>query len=267
VVIVLIQYVRAGLSLKTADFLKSHPMCCFCGGSEPATTVDHQPAKILFPDKRRPKGLEFPACKTCNRQSSADECLLAFVSRLTGAMRNPGAKPDSGFSRALESIRSFHPGLFPLATKMVWVESRQALMPAMDVNRAEINEGICRVAAKLALATYYLDCGRIAGPATRICTQWAHNQRRNEAELVHELLGKFPRTRELRQGAWNTSDSFFIRYLVEGDVIQIAAVINESVALMAQFLEGAQATDWERLSFTWAPVPGRGLKLVGTRAD
>ena len=33
-------------------FFAKHPYCCFCGGTKPATTLDHVPPKACFPDVR-----------------------------------------------------------------------------------------------------------------------------------------------------------------------------------------------------------------------
>ena len=38
----------------SARILEKHPFCCYCGGNERATTIDHVPAKIVFPYKRAP---------------------------------------------------------------------------------------------------------------------------------------------------------------------------------------------------------------------
>jgi hypothetical protein len=253
--------------MKTAEFIKKHPRCCFCGGGTPSETIDHQPAKIIFPEKSRPKGLEFPACERCNKQTGVDECVLAFVARMTGLMRG-NVKPDSGLKRALKTISAAYPWLLPsMYTKEVEVGGK--MLPATDLNKREVNEGLCRIAAKLALATYYGETGRIASPGTRINTMWTHNQRKDGAGLVNELLAKFPAGRQLKQGRWDTSDSFFIRFLtestVERTVLQSAAVFHESVALMAQFLEGGDATDWEALAYTFSPDPNAGIKLVSQR--
>ena len=64
-----------------AVFLKQHPFCCFCGGEKPATTIDHVPSIQLFRLKKRPKGLEFPACKQCNQSTGTHELVAAFLSR------------------------------------------------------------------------------------------------------------------------------------------------------------------------------------------
>src|SRR5436309_9558979 len=124
----------------TEDFLKQHPMCCFCGGQTSAATIDHQPARILFPDKLRPKGLEFPACTICNRQTSADEALLAFVCRFAGSHRANAARDFHRLRNIVGSVKQ----------RGVWVR-----VGAIDVNQPEVNQGLCRIAAKLALAIYY----------------------------------------------------------------------------------------------------------------
>ena len=235
----------------------------------PSETIDHQPAKIIFPDKIRPKGLEFPACKRCNGQTSVDECMLAFIARLTGSLRGVGR--DSGLEKALKTINSAHPDLLlSMNGKRVGVGAGRT-MPAIDVNLPAINQGLCRLAAKLALATFYAETGMIAGPNTRINTMWAHNQRPDAAKDVHELLGRFPSSRQLKQGRWDTGDSFYVRFNIDENehrtALQLAAVFHESVALMAQFVEAGDASDWEQLAYTFAPNPERGISIVGQRWD
>ena len=119
------------------------------------------------------------------------------------------------------------------------------------------------------MATYYAETGSIALPGSRINTIWTHNQRRDTVGDVHDLLARFPKSRELKQGKWNTSVSFFIRYNVveeEGRMAaQVAAVFHESVALMAQFVDGGDSPNWEALAYTFAPDAKEGIKLVSER--
>ncbi len=255
--------------MRASEFIAKHPLCCFCGGSVPSETIDHQPAKIVFPGKNRPKGLEFPACKRCNEQTSVDECILAFVARLTGSLRGVG--PDVGLKRALDTIRSAHPNLLlSMHGSRVDVGGGQT-KPAIDVNRPEINLGLCRIAAKLALATFYGETGSIAGPDTRIHAMWTHNQRHDSAREVEQLLGRFPSSKQLKQGQWDTGDSFYVRFMIDKNecrtVVQLGAVFHESVALMAQFVEGIDPADWEPLAYTFAPDAANGIMTVGQRWD
>src|SRR5260221_10070451 len=140
---------------KTADFLKQHPLCCFCGGQEPASTIDHQPARIIFPDKLRPKGLEFPACADCNRKTSSDEALLAFVCRFAGSHRINAARDFHRLKDIVRSVNQSFPGLLhKMHGQRLWAMERGVWVRvgAVEVNQSEVNLGLCRIAAKLALA-------------------------------------------------------------------------------------------------------------------
>jgi hypothetical protein len=132
--------------------------------------------------------------------------------------------------------------------------------PAVDVGHPQISESLCRVAAKLALAKYYDVNGRTAGSSFRINTQWTHNQHKNSALAVHDLLKKFPHSQQLQQVKWDTSDSFFVRYIAEGDSLLIAVVLHEAVSLLAQLGDAQEAKVWEPWHYTWAPVAGKGIQ-------
>jgi hypothetical protein len=237
------------------------PLCCFCGGSTAAQTSDHQPAKIIFPNKSRPAGLEFPACTPCNKQTSVDECVVGCIARIAGSTRNPRAKIDSGYRKCIKSIQAelplFLPSLKSRKTKVLrnglWISQ-----PVFDFNNAQIHSSACRVAAKLALATYYDRTGTIASPSFRINTLCVHNQN-PAASAVDELLAKFPSGKHLQQGKWDTSDTFFIRFILEGTTLHMGAVLHESVLLMAQLGDTAEAKEWHPWRHTWAPVPGKGI--------
>lgn len=62
--------------------LLEHPWCCFCGGTTPAKTVDHVPARICFRRKEPPEGYEFSACEACNAAAKASEQVVAMYIRL-----------------------------------------------------------------------------------------------------------------------------------------------------------------------------------------
>ena len=64
------------------DFFLKHPSCCFCGGTQLATTIDHVPPRQMFSLKRRPKGLECPACHSCNQATAKHEQVAAMMARL-----------------------------------------------------------------------------------------------------------------------------------------------------------------------------------------
>jgi hypothetical protein len=65
----------------TTEFLKAHPLCCFCGGRRAAVERDHAPARIVFRGKHGPDDFEFPACAECNRAAALSEQVTAFYIR------------------------------------------------------------------------------------------------------------------------------------------------------------------------------------------
>jgi hypothetical protein len=247
--------------MKTADFIKEHPVCCFCGGSVASATIDHQPAKIIFPDKWRPKGLEFPACLRCNQQTSVDECLLAFVARMGGSLRGT-AEIDEGFKRALETLKVAKPDLL-LRMRAMTADGRGGL----NVDQPELDERFCRIAAKLAMGLYYEERRKIVSTCSLVNAFWTHNQREGGKELVPKVLSMFPSSRHLKQGKKDTEDTFYIRYVVDGPTVQVGAVFYESVALMAHFddtCEYSEGHDWQ---YAFTPHPGVGIKTVSVDGD
>jgi hypothetical protein len=101
---------------RKSKFFAEHPYCCFCGGSERATTEDHQPARSLFDSRRWPEGYVFPACERCNAASSRDEAVLAYVTRLNYAEAKLSQEQIHDWRRALTGIRRKFPQLTELLT-------------------------------------------------------------------------------------------------------------------------------------------------------
>ena len=98
---------------KRARFLATHPLCCFCGGREPATTIDHVPPKICFPSGLHPESTEFPACKECNEGSAKLDQVAGFIT-LISDFGGPGdPKHEAAFINALLGVRNNAPTAIP----------------------------------------------------------------------------------------------------------------------------------------------------------
>ncbi|MBS0235341.1 MAG: hypothetical protein JSR99_17875 [Proteobacteria bacterium] len=256
-----------GAEMDKKRFLRENPLCCFCGGLVKSEEPDHQPAKIVFVKKERPEGLELPSCRRCNRLTSIDDCILSFVAQMAGSLRQQVTGVDISFKKAFQTLQTNRGELLERMQKTgKWTLHQGKIQRALDYNQPEINEGLCRIAAKLALGTYYIETGKIARPGTHIETAWGHNQRGNAVELVNNLLGQLPKFYELNQGKkWNTSDSFFLRHLVKTDEVYIAAIFHQSVALIAYFKEGEASKERYKLAGCWTPSTERGLELLEWR--
>ena len=109
----------------TEDFLREHPLCWLCGGTEPATTIDSQPPKIVFPNKA--PEIEFPTCASCQNQTSADEAVLAVVCRYISGPRRD--RPSDLSPREGCSPRCGNG--FPASSKG-WIKVRLGLSKAGD---------------------------------------------------------------------------------------------------------------------------------------
>lgn len=92
-------------------FFAKNPKCCFCGGSNVAKEIDHQPPKIFFIKKASSRLLRFPACSNCNRSSRILDQVIAFYSRLdaTGYFTSD----FSEMNKIIDSFNNNYPTLKP----------------------------------------------------------------------------------------------------------------------------------------------------------
>jgi hypothetical protein len=224
-------------SLET--FLVDHLWCCFCGGAVRSETIDHLPAKIIFPNKSRPKGLEFPACKRCNSQTKSEEALLALVSRMAGSLRD-NVMPDLERAEGLWStIDQAYPGL----PKRMMARREQRVIRGIlrpvsiiDLQHPEIRSALCRIAAKFALALHYEQFGKPAPEGTRINTSWSHVFNKDAKAGIDFILERFPVTMTLHAGKWKTDESFFLKSATADSHVVVAAVFHEAVVLAADLM-------------------------------
>src|SRR5262249_10314418 len=81
-------------SSRRKEFLRKHPLCCFCGGVAPSEEPDHVPSRVLFDNREWPEGYEFPACVLCNRASRHHEQVIAMLSRIFPDAQSPEEKRE-----------------------------------------------------------------------------------------------------------------------------------------------------------------------------
>lgn len=246
--------------MKAKDFIKRHPICCFCGGAEPAATIEHLPARIIFPKKHRPKGLEFPACAACNAQTRGDDSVLAVVAQALGSTRTDVPLIDEDtLAKASRGAQINFPG-FKLVGRQELRRVKGVIrkVGVFDVNHPTVHLCLCRLAAKFALATLYELSREIADETYRINTLWTHNQH-DEADEIAEILKMFPNTASLKQGKWDTSETFYFRHVKEGDALIIAAVLYESLLLYAHLAPLSVAQTWMPMQMAWGPSKRQGV--------
>src|SRR5687767_1892195 len=90
-------------------FIAQHPLCCFCGGHVPATTVDHVPPRTLFRSRKWPEGFIFPACQDCNKATRRDELLVGMLARIFPDSEAPEHKNE--LHKQMAAVNTNFPGL------------------------------------------------------------------------------------------------------------------------------------------------------------
>src|SRR5436305_316041 len=95
--------------LSHKEILQTYPYCIYCGGLEPATTIDHMPPRIMFRGKIRPGGLEFPACRNCNLGTRHSDLVASMMGRLFPDDMSEIGKND--VRKLLSAVSNNIPGL------------------------------------------------------------------------------------------------------------------------------------------------------------
>jgi hypothetical protein len=184
--------------------LNQNPFCIFCGGDQPATTIDHQPARALFEDRQWPEGYEFPACDACNQSSRHYEHVWALLVRIGMG------QPPVDFLKYAKSVGNNFPNLLRVLgtneTRRFFKEEGLKKAPGTvfsDLAMAEINASVSEeilgsVLKKILKALHYKHTGNIVPDTGEISVQWftnanmhllsdAHGEYRDILPLIPEV--------------------------------------------------------------------------------
>jgi hypothetical protein len=214
---------------RRSRFFVEHPYCCFCGGSERATTEDHQPARSLFDSRRWPEGYVFPACERCNAGSRRDEAILAFVTRLGYTEAELSQEQIGEWRRALAGIRRNFPQLPQLLTaneKRAFLKERGidrpanvalADLPIIALDRETINNAFRICALKLFCALHYKH-RRIILPRTgSVFARWWMNIDVQQGAIPDELVALLRGHPTLHRAKVDLRSQFAYQYGVSED--------------------------------------------------
>jgi hypothetical protein len=158
---------------KTKRFLLDYPYCCFCGGAEPSTTIDHVPPKACFPDGFCPEEFEFPACDKCNDESRRDDQLFGFYSQLLDFNESNRTPADVA---KITKLRDF------ITPSPVAIEVRT---PGL------FREPVETLERKLTHALYYRETGRALSKSHLFLSEFYQPQG-GSAVLTKYLVGLLP---------------------------------------------------------------------------
>jgi hypothetical protein len=132
-------------------FLTAHPVCAFCGGVTPSTTIEHCPPRAMFQNRQWPEGFEFPACDRCNGGTRDDDLLIAMLARVD-PLENRGDR-DGKMPGLMARAHKRHPGMFE---RMLAIgEDGQPQASGEWQITDEMRQAVDVLAAKLAKGIYW----------------------------------------------------------------------------------------------------------------
>jgi hypothetical protein len=214
---------------RKSKFFAQHPCCSFCGGSERATTEDHQPARSVFDGRRWPEGHVFPACERCNAASRRDEAVLAYVSRLNYTEAELSQEQKRDWRRALTGIRRN----FPQVTELLTANQKRAFLKERGIDRPasvaladlhmialdpETIDSAFRICAlKLFCALYYKHVGIIVPRTGGVFARWFMNIDVLQGAIPDEFVALLRGHPTLHRAKVNLNSQFTYRHGVSED--------------------------------------------------
>lgn len=180
-------------------FLEEHPDCYFCGGANPASTVDHVPPRACFPDEYVPENFESPACKACNEGTTKQDLIFGIYSMLldfdeSKMMREENQKK---IRKLMQGIANNYPEAWPDMTSVRPVNRIGSIITPVPVAvefstpsaLKDASEVMCR---KLTHALYYRETGKILTSKHQFLSSAYQPQRGGTQDLTAYLTSLLP---------------------------------------------------------------------------
>ena len=242
--------------LSNAERLAMAQGCIYCGGSTPATTLDHMPPRGVFSAKLRPKGLEFPCCDRCNAGTKTTDQVVALMSRIS-----PDASTAEGIAEVrkyLRGVANNEPGLLEeMAGSPEWRKAAAGRVPAgqhpLYCGGPRVSRHMERFAAKFGFAMHVELTGQPVGPSGGVAARWYSNADVYESKFPMEVWNVLGEPVTLRQGKFHVSEQFEYAWAIgeDGSMGMFIGTFRESFAVLAFTSTGA------REAFDNPPVPLR----------
>lgn len=252
---------------RKARFLAANPLCCFCGGSASATTVDHVPSRGCFPDRHGPDGFEFPACADCQSATRLDE--LAFALYVRMADPDDATFSQRDLERLLTGVGNNLPHLLPkidltsrqkrASLRELGLEKPRGVFAAdlpFAAIPAAVHRHIERYARKIACALFYREMGRPAGATHEVWAIWGQGADRTRMDAWSEFRRITPMVVLGQRRNFDFGDRFGYRCNKteppQSDVFAVIAQFGAGLAILAAIVhEGAKLRKDDQ---DWVPI-------------
>jgi hypothetical protein len=197
--------------------------CIYCGS--PATTIDHVPPRIMFRDRQRPKGLEFPSWQPCNEGTRLADLVAALIGRFY-----PDAEQDADqqeVKRLFSSVKNNIPGLLEeMDIGAAGQEQARKRLPNqiegafLRVKGPLVSMHMQTFATKLGFALYYEATKQIVPQTGGVAARWFSNVERFEGKFPDLAFTYLLPSQTLKQGKFEVSDQFGYQWrMAEGNRI------------------------------------------------
>lgn len=193
---------------RLARLLTIQPTCIYCGGTEPAVSIDHCPPIGIFDGRKRPKGLEFPCCKMCHEGTRAMDNIACAMSRLYPIADTEEQRSEiRKYIRALANNHREIALLFARHEDVIWWEGRLANVVHFP-DESELNTAMNAFAARVGIALFYEVAGFALPPEASILCRWYSNYDVASEDFPTEFVESLGLIRTLSQGNANVFDQF-----------------------------------------------------------
>ena len=198
-----------------AALLAANPFCVYCGGANPATTIDHLPPRIMFRGKLRPRQFEFPCCEPCNKGTKGTDQLIAWIGRIFPDPATESDKADvQKILRGLKNnmpdvLREMHIGT--AGQKLARKRTAGLIQESggfLRLNGPLVSQHLDIFGCKLGLAMHWEHTKQIIPPTGGIVVRFFSNIEALEGKIPNRLLSLLPGPQTLRQGSWDVADQF-----------------------------------------------------------
>jgi hypothetical protein len=224
-----------------AAILESFPWCIYCGGVNPADTIEHMPPIQMFYQRQRPKGLEFPACKECNHGTKHSDLVASLMGRMYPDAGTDPAKQE--VKKILSAVSNNVPGLLQemeigSGGQKIVRNQIPNMPPGAAVLRANgpiLEKHMRTFGAKLGFALHY-EARRTPVPLEGgVQPMYFTNVNAAKGELPMGIIELLPKAKTLQQGKKNVSAQFNYSWRVteEGRHSVFYAVFNQAFAIAA----------------------------------
>lgn len=244
---------------RTTKFLAAHPVCCFCGGEEPSTTIDHIPARSCFVGRQWPEGFEFPACAQCQNASRKDELAFSFYVRALDGRR----ADDGSMGKMLEGLANNLPEFVPdlsvsarekrsTYSRMGLIKPAGSIMGELPVFRIplQLHDVMMRYAMKIACAIFYREKGRVAPTDYCMHVAWGQAIDRKFIERSMDFIEMTPMITVGSRSNFEMGNQFIYRCnkADDPDVLALIAIFGKGVVLQMLVLDADSAQKLDEMN-------------------